>query len=148
MSAIVVLPTFLLMVPLILPPKPAVAPRRSSVTPNTRAEKFESFERINSIRGTNGNFDSCNSRKRLGSRLRELYESKCKQLGSRLRELQESKFPFISRIEFIRSKPSNFSAHVYGQYKGYVVRGEDYTAVHRLITQDISGQLMLHSEPP
>ena len=25
-----------------------------------------------------------------------------------------SKFPFVSRIEFIRSKLSNFSAHVYG----------------------------------
>ena len=36
---------------------------------------------------TNGNFDSCNSCKR---------------------------FPFVSRIKFIRSKPSNFSAHVYG----------------------------------
>ena len=33
---------------------------------------------------------------------------------SRLHELHESKFPFASRIEFIRSKLSNFSAHVYG----------------------------------
>ena len=70
------------------------------VTPYTWAEKFESFERINSIRETNGNFDSCNSCKRLGT--------------SRLHELHESKFPFVSRIEFIRSKLSNFSAHVYG----------------------------------
>ena len=31
-----------------------------------------------------------------------------------LHELHESKFPFVSRIEFIRSKLSNFSAHVYG----------------------------------
>ena len=62
--------------------------------------KFESFERINSIRETNGNFDSCNSCKRL--------------VPSRLHELHESKFPFVSRIEFIRSKLSNFSAHVYG----------------------------------
>ena len=52
------------------------------------------------IRETNGNFDSCNSCKRLGT--------------SRLHELHESKFPFVSRIEFIRSKLSNFSAHVYG----------------------------------
>ena len=38
-----------------------------------------------------------------------------KRLGtSRLRELHESKFPFVPRIEFIRSKLSNFSAHVYG----------------------------------
>ena len=63
-------------------------------------EKFESFERINSIRETNGNFDSCNSCKRL--------------VPSRLHELHESKFPFVSRIEFIRSKLSNFSAHVSG----------------------------------
>ena len=72
----------------------------SSRTPDTWAEKFESFERINSIRETNGNFDSCNSCKRLGT--------------SRLHELHESKFPFVSRIEFIRSKLSNFSAHVSG----------------------------------
>ena len=64
------------------------------------SRKFESFERINSIREMNGNFDSCNSCKRL--------------VPSRLHELHESKFPFISRIEFIRSKLSNFSAHVYG----------------------------------
>ena len=39
----------------------------------------------------------------------------CKRLGtSRLHELHESKFTFVSRIEFIRSKLSNFSAHVYG----------------------------------
>ena len=63
-------------------------------TPDTWAEKFESFERINSIRETNGKFDSCNSCKRLGT--------------SRLHELHESKFPFVSRIEFIRSKLSNF----------------------------------------
>ena len=29
-------------------------------------------------------------------------------------ELYESKFPFVSRIEFISSKLSHFSAHVYG----------------------------------
>ena len=29
-------------------------------------------------------------------------------------ELHESKFPFVSRIKFIRSKLSNFSAHVSG----------------------------------
>ena len=75
-------------------------PCRSPATPYTWAEKFESLERINSIRETNGNFDSCNSCKRLGT--------------SRLHELHESKFSFVSRIEFIRSKLSNFSAHVYG----------------------------------
>ena len=39
----------------------------------------------------------------------------CERLGTtRSHELHESKFPFVSRIEFIRSKLSNFSAHVYG----------------------------------
>ena len=70
-----------------------------SPTPYTWAEKFESFEWINSIRETNGNFDSCNSCKRLET--------------SRLHELHESKFTFVSRTKFIRSKLSNFSAHVY-----------------------------------
>ena len=32
---------------------------------------------------------------------------------SRLHELHESNLPFVSRIEFIRSKLSNFSAHVF-----------------------------------
>ena len=48
----------------------------------------------------NGNFDSCNSCKRL--------------VPSRVHELHESIFPFLSRIEFIRSKLSNFSANAYG----------------------------------
>ena len=52
------------------------------------------------MRETNGNFDSCNSCKRL--------------VPSRLHVLHESEFPFVSRIEFIRSKLSNFSAHVSG----------------------------------
>ena len=39
----------------------------------------------------------------------------CECLGtSRLHEKHESKFSFVSRIKFIRSKLSNFSAHVYG----------------------------------
>ena len=76
-----------------------------TLTPDTWAEKFESFERINSIRETNESFDSCNSCKRLGT--------------SRLHELHViQKFPFVSRIEFIRSKLSNFSAHVYGVRTG------------------------------
>ena len=54
----------------------------------------KSFERIDSIRETNKNFDSCNS---------------CKRLGTiHLHELHESKFPFVSRIEFIRSKLLEF----------------------------------------
>ena len=63
-------------------------------------KRIENFERINSIRETNGNFDSCKSCKRL--------------VLNRLHELHESKLSFVSRIEFIRSKLSNFSAHVYG----------------------------------
>ena len=51
---------------------------------------LESLERINSIRETNGSFDSCNSCKRL--------------VSSRLHELRERKLPFVSRIEFIHSK--------------------------------------------
>ena len=53
---------------------------------------MESLERINSIRETDGSFGSCNSSKWLGS--------------SRLHELHVSKFPFVPRIEFIRSKLS------------------------------------------
>ena len=57
---------------------------------------------MNSIRETNGNFESCNSCKRL--------------VPSRLfDELHESKFPFVSRIEFIRSKLSFFCSHIRGQ---------------------------------
>ena len=52
------------------------------------------------MRETNWSFDSCNSCKRL--------------VPSRLHELHESKLQFVSRIEFIRSKLSNFSAHVSG----------------------------------
>ena len=36
-----------------------------SVTPHTRAEHFESVERINSVLETNRSFDSCNSCKQL-----------------------------------------------------------------------------------
>ena len=57
-----------------------------------RTDKFDARNK--------GNFDSCNS---------------CKWLiTSRLHELHESNFPFVSRIEFIRSKLLNFSAHVSG----------------------------------
>ena len=58
------------------------------------------------MREANANFDSSNSCKRLEA--------------SRLQELHESKFPFVSRIEFIRSKLSNFSAHHFGMhFAGY-----------------------------
>ena len=58
-------------------------------TPDTGADKFQSLERINSVRETNRSLDSCNS---------------CKRLGTS----PVSKFPFVSRIEFIRSKLSIF----------------------------------------
>ena len=73
---------------------------RAILTPDTWTEKCEGFERMNSIRVTNGNFDSYNSCKRL--------------VPSRSHELHESKVPFVTRIEFIRSKFSNLSPHVYG----------------------------------
>ena len=73
---------------------------RMTRTSDTWAEKIESFERINSIRVTNENFYSSNSCKRL--------------VPSRLHEWLEQKFPFVKRIEFIRSKLSIFSAHVSG----------------------------------
>ena len=63
-------------------------------------KKLECFERINSMRETNGSFYSCKSCKRLGA--------------SRFQELHESKLPFVSRIEFIRLKLSKFSVHVSG----------------------------------
>ena len=62
----------------------------SDTDPYTWQEKFESFERINLIRVTNGNIDSSNSWKRL--------------VRSHLHELLESHFLFATRIEFIRSK--------------------------------------------
>ena len=69
---------------------PALAVAGGAIDPVYMSGKFESFERINLIRVTNGNFDSCNLCKRL--------------VPSRLHELHESKFPFVTRIEFIRSK--------------------------------------------
>ena len=72
---------------------------------------MESFERINSIRVTNGKFNSCNPCKRL--------------VPSRLHELHDSKFLFVSHIEFIRSKLSNFSAHVYVETHGSVLWPSD-----------------------
>ena len=58
-----------------------------------RTDKFDTCKKLK--------FDSCNSSKRLGT--------------SRLHELHESKFPLFTRIEFIRSKLSNFSAPVSGK---------------------------------
>ena len=52
----------------------------------------------------------------------------------RLHELHESKFPFVSRIEFIRSKLSNFSAHVYG-----VIVCEEPERLYRTVAPPASG---------
>ena len=64
-----------------------------------KQKKIESFKRINSIRETNGNFDSCNTGKRLRT--------------SRLHELHESKFPFVSRTELSHWKLSIFVLLMY-----------------------------------
>ena len=73
-------------------------PRLTPISdPGYMSRKFESLERVNSIRETNGSFDSCGS---------------CNVLV--LHELQESKLLSVSRTEFIRSNPSNFSAHLSG----------------------------------
>ena len=80
---------------------PAWWGRRHRLWPRIHEQKnFESFERIDSIRETSESFYSYNSWKRL--------------IPSRLHELHESKLTFVSRIEFIRSKLSIFSAHVSG----------------------------------
>ena len=53
---------------------------------------------------TNRSFDSRNLCKRL--------------VPSRLHKLRQSKLPFVSRIDFIRSKLSIFSAHISGVSDG------------------------------
>ena len=74
--------------------------------PGYMSRTIRKFERINSIRVTNGNFDSCKS---------------CKWLVPS--SLNELKFPFVKRIEFIRSKLPNFSAHVSGVTDGGTASG-------------------------
>ena len=69
----------------------------SSPTPDTWAEKFESFERINSIRESNGNFDSC---------------SWCKWLVQPFTSVAWVKIFVCFTIEFIWSQLSNFSVRV------------------------------------
>ena len=69
-----------------------------SITPDTLQKNSKVKERINSILETNGSFDTCIS---------------CKQLvPSRLYEINVPNLSFVSRIKFIRSKLSNFPAHV------------------------------------
>ena len=62
-------------------------------------KKIESFQRINSISETNGNFDSCNSCKRL--------------VLTRLHELHESKLPFFM-YRIYPFETFELSAHVSG----------------------------------
>ena len=50
-----------------LPECVGVSPIKTSMAPDTLAGKFESLERINSMRVTSESFDSCNSCKRLGT---------------------------------------------------------------------------------
>ena len=70
------------------PRNPAQAKTDTRQRPRIHEQNnWKVFERINSMRETNRNFDSCNSR-----------------IPSRLHELHESKLLFVSRIKFIRSK--------------------------------------------
>ena len=87
---------------------------------------METFERIHSIRETNGNFDSCNSWLRLGT--------------SRLHELHESKFPFVT-LEIIRSKLLNFSAHVSSQWRviAKIACGAGTNQIHRRVGSESDG---------
>ena len=77
----------------------AVADHALISDPGYIAEKFESSERINSIRETNGICDSCY--------LNVNGWEPADYMSSMTRYLL-----FVSRIEFIRSKLSNFAAHV------------------------------------
>ena len=90
--------------PPLLPPSPHCRFHRD-VPPLHRPRIHEqknilSLERIHSTRETNRNFDTCNSCKRM--------------VPSHLHELHKSKLSFVSRIETIRSKLSNTSAHLSG----------------------------------
>ena len=110
--------------------------RLSPSDPGYMSRKIESFERINSIREANGNFDPYNSCKRQGTR--RLHE--CKRLVScRLQELHGSKFPFVSRIKFFRSKLSNFSAHVSEVSKSPKVVQQCSPRAHQLAAQTSPG---------
>ena len=92
----------------LMSPPICAAGRGGTQSSDAWSEKFESLERINSMHETNGSLDSWYSCKRLvPSRSQRL-------VLSRLHEFHESKLPFVSRIEFIRSKLSNLSAHVSG----------------------------------
>ena len=68
---------------------------------------------MGSMREAGGGFGSCGSCKRL--------------VPSRLHESHGSKFSFVSRIEFVRSKFSNFSAHVSG------VTVDNYISLDRML---------------
>ena len=58
-------------------------------------------------------------------------------------QLHESKFPFVSRIEFIRSKLSNFSAHVYGVNEPQICRHIDSTRSNNSIQKSRAEKQLL-----
>ena len=72
--------------------------RNRSADPEYMSRKIRKFRTDKFDTWKKRNFDSCNLCKRL--------------VPTRLQELHESTFPFVLRIEFIRSKLSIFSAHV------------------------------------
>ena len=66
-----------------------------------------------------------------GGRLRSLrpvpthrYNAAAGYMSRKNRKFRTDKFPFVSRIEFIRSKLSNYSAHVSGDCTAAAVRTE------------------------
>ena len=72
---------------------------------DTSAEKFESLERIKSIREANGSFDSCSSFKRLGT--------------GRFHGLHGAKLPFVSLSNLSVLNFRLLSAHVSGVSNTY-----------------------------
>ena len=61
--------------------------------------------------------------------------------------LHESKFPFVSRIEFIRSKLSNFSAHVYGVSNSPALSVQlSLVSTYMLIAEKLNGGLKMLCE--
>ena len=84
----------------VLPLADLVFRQRAATDPVYVANNNESLEWINSMSKTNGTFDtSCDCER---------------MVPSRLHELHESKIIFVLRIEFIRSKLSNFPPLVSG----------------------------------
>ena len=98
-------------------------PKIADIDPGYMSSKFESLERINSIRETNGSFDACISCKRLGT--------------SRLHEIHVPKLPFVSRIEFVRFKLSIFL---------FMYPGSQNSARRRIQERALYGESVVLSE--